>query len=273
MHFGVTLRLLRIDAGRSLRALAQRVGVSSAYLSRVEHGVDSVPTPERLADIARALGLSPTLLLELAHQVGPFVSRYLESVPAANVVFLDMARRNLTGTQLARVKAFIDAEFPRTTPEAGDSAASLRALISPDRIIRDFIGSDITDVIDIAASRLVPASSGLSASALASRIRERESEASTALGGGVAVPHAIIAGCSMAAALVTLARPLDAPTPDGAPLRLLVVLISPEGGRRYLKALAQVARLASHDVAEELCKTRDLAELRAVLAQLEALWR
>jgi mannitol/fructose-specific phosphotransferase system IIA component (Ntr-type) len=77
----------------------------------------------------------------------------------------------------------------------------------------------------------------------------------------------------MAAALVTLARPLDAPTPDGAPLRLLVVLISPEGGRHYLKALAQVARLASHDVAEELCKTRDLAELRAVLAQLEALWQ
>ena len=33
MHFGATLRLLRMESGISLRALAQRVGVSGAYLS------------------------------------------------------------------------------------------------------------------------------------------------------------------------------------------------------------------------------------------------
>ena len=55
MHFGAALRLLRVDAGVTLRALAERVGVSSAYLSRVENGHDAVPTPDRLADIAAAL--------------------------------------------------------------------------------------------------------------------------------------------------------------------------------------------------------------------------
>lgn len=47
-QFGAALRLLRVEAGLSLRALAQRIGVSSAYLSRVEHGHDAIPTPDRL---------------------------------------------------------------------------------------------------------------------------------------------------------------------------------------------------------------------------------
>lgn len=45
MHLGATLRLLRTDAGLSLRDLARRIGVSSAYLSRVENGVDAPPRP------------------------------------------------------------------------------------------------------------------------------------------------------------------------------------------------------------------------------------
>ena len=69
MHFGATLRLLRIEAGLGLRELAQRVGVSSAYLSRVENGHDAPPTPDRLATIARILGLSPSVLLELGQRV------------------------------------------------------------------------------------------------------------------------------------------------------------------------------------------------------------
>jgi PTS system nitrogen regulatory IIA component len=60
MHFGFTLRLMRTTAGFSLRELAARVGVSSAYLSRVEHGHDPIPTLDRLASIARCLRVSPT---------------------------------------------------------------------------------------------------------------------------------------------------------------------------------------------------------------------
>src|SRR5262245_42662108 len=129
MHFGATLRLLRIDAGLSLRELAQRVGVSSAYLSRVENGQDGVPTADRLAAIARALGVPTALLLELGHQVGSFVSSYLERVPAASVLFLEVARRNLSAVQVARIKAFVDAEFPAGGTDG--RAASLGALLAP----------------------------------------------------------------------------------------------------------------------------------------------
>lgn len=270
MHFGATLRMLRIDAGLSLRGLAQRVGVSSAYLSRVEHGYDAVPTPDRLVTIARALGLQPQILMELGHQVEPLLSNYLDRVPAASTLFLDMARRNLSGPQLARIRAFMDVEFPIGPQNAGPPPARLSSLLSPERIILHLSCTDIEDVIDLAASRLAPTASGLSASALAQEILQRERESSTALGSGVAVPHALLPAVSTAAVLVTLARPLKVPTPDDIPLRLLVVLLCNERGRRHLETLAQVARLASHDAAGGLCAARDPLQLIQQLSQFEA---
>ena len=112
MHFGATLRMLRLDAGIGLRELAARIGVSSAYLSRVEHGRDPAPTPDRLATIADALQMPRALLFDLAQQTGPAVSGYLERAPEAGLLMLEIARRNLGRSEIARIKAFIDAEFP-----------------------------------------------------------------------------------------------------------------------------------------------------------------
>jgi nitrogen PTS system EIIA component len=86
----------------------------------------------------------------------------------------------------------------------------------------------------------------------------------------VAVPHAVIEGARPSAVLATLARPLRSETPDDAPLRLVVVLVGNERGRRYLERLAQVARLATDDVVERLCAARDPAESLSRLAQIEA---
>ncbi|WP_437959688.1 PTS sugar transporter subunit IIA [Sorangium sp. So ce119] len=269
-EFGAALRLLRVEAGLSLRALAHRIGVSSAYLSRVEHGHDAIPTPDRLTAIAGALELPPALLLELGHQVGPLVSRYLDRVPAANALFVELARRNLSGPQLARVKAFIDAEFPVSAPFGVAPARRLSALLTPERIVLHLSCAHIEDVIDVAASRLAAPGGAPSASALAQEILRRERESPTALGNGVAVPHAIVPGACQAAVLATLAEPLAVPTPGGAPLRLLVVLVCGEGGRAHLELLAQVARLASHNAADALCAARDPVQLIDQLAQIEA---
>ena len=188
--FGATLRLLRIDSGLSLRSLAQRIGVSSAYLSRVENGLDPVPTPDRLVEIARSLRLPPTLLLDLAHRTGSFVARYLEDVPAAGALFLEIARRRLTPMQIARLKALVETEFGGQSADTG--TVSLASLLAPERIILSLSCSELDDVIDVAAPRLLPVAR-LSARELAESIRHRERAASTALGGGLAVPHALLA--------------------------------------------------------------------------------
>src|SRR6185436_16712563 len=101
MHLGATLRLLRIESGFGLRHLARRLGVSSAYLSRVENGVDPVPTSGRLEEIAKALRLPPRLLIDAAQRQSPRVQRYLEREPQAADLLLDLAERDLDAAQLA----------------------------------------------------------------------------------------------------------------------------------------------------------------------------
>lgn len=267
MHFGATLRLLRIDAGVSLRALAQQVGVSSAYLSRVENGHDQPPTPDRLIEIARALDLPPTLLIDLAQRVTPFVARYLEDVPAASCLFLEIARRRLTPAQLARVQAFIEAEFP-ARGAARPVVPTLCQLVGAERVVQKLSCADLGDAIDVAAARLAGAAPELGAARLAAEIHRREREASTAVGHGFAVPHALVPGCAPAAALVTLARPLAAVTPDDVPLRVLLVLVG--GGPAPLELLARAVRLANPATVEALVAAADPAAALARLRHAEA---
>src|SRR5262245_8101459 len=166
MHFGATLRILRMDAGISLRTLAQAIGVSSAYLSRVENGHDAVPTPDRLVAIAKALDLPPHVVLELGHRVTPFVARYLEPVPSASRLFLEIARRDLRGPDLSRVMAFIDREFPARDSERSVPSPRLSSMLVPERVVRGFSCAHLDDVIDVAAARLAPENEGLSAPSL-----------------------------------------------------------------------------------------------------------
>lgn len=74
---------------------------------------------------------------------------------------------------------------------------------------------------------------------------------------GVAVPHALAPELSPRAVLVTLARPLAVPTPDGQPLRLLFVLTFDRSGPALLGVLAQAARLAAFGTVDALVKARD----------------
>lgn len=271
MHFGAALRLLRMESGISLRALAQRIGVSGAYLSRVENGHDPSPTPDRLVAIADAIGVPAAVLLDLAQQTGSAVSGYLQRVPAASSLFLDIAQRDLGSAQIARIKAFIDAEFPgrRGRPAAG--SARLRDLLTPSRVVLKLACSQLEDLIDVAVSRL-PASPGHTPAEVAARIWAREQEAPSVLGGGLAVPHGLVPGAPLAAVLVTLARPLPVATPDGQPLTAALVVVWGESGRRNLDLLARTARLAGCNVAEELRGATTAARALSVIEKAESLW-
>lgn len=265
MSFGATLRLLRIDAGISLRDLAARIGVSSAYLSRVEHGHDPAPTPDRLVAIAHSLDIPAVTLLELAQQTGAAVVGYMERVPAASALFLEIARRDLPASQIARIKAFIDREFPERSGKR--QPVRLSEMLSSQDVVVQMSGADIDDVINVAVSRMA-LGPRLRPQAVVARILERENEGASTLGGGVAVPHAILPAAGTTMVLVTLAQPLVMDTPDGVPVELVVVVLSREGGRRHLEILANIARLASLGMAGEL---RELASAERVLARLEHL--
>jgi PTS system nitrogen regulatory IIA component len=265
MHFGSALRLLRLDTGLSLRDLAGRIGVSSAYLSRVEHGHDPAPTPDRLMAIARAFDLPPLLLVELADQSSPLVSSYMSRVPAAASLFLDIARRDLSSGEVARLRDLVEREFPRGRASQR-RVVRLSQWLTADRVVLDLVCDDLEDLVETAAARL-GLRNGRTARSVADQILARERESPSLLGSGVALPHARGSQLPRAAALVTLARPLREATPDGKPVRLAVV-VSGSTGSRSLELLAQVARLASRGLADELC---GISSPERLLRRLEAL--
>lgn len=265
-HFGATLRMLRIDAGLGLGELAARIGVSSAYLSRVEHGHDPVPTPDRVIAIAHALQLPPIVLLEIAQGAGAALASYLERVPEASSLFLELATRELGSVDIARIKAFIDRTMPARAANRR-RPARISELLAPDRVLVRAVCSDIEDLVSVASTRL--AGSRTEARSLVARLLEREDAAPSAMGAGVVAPHAIISGQPSRAVLVLLARPIKARTPDGLPIQTAVVLVEPAADRAHLERLAHIGRLAARGLANVLEHARTPDDALRQLATLD----
>jgi nitrogen PTS system EIIA component len=267
MHFGATLRLLRVEAGLSLRELASRIGVSGTYLSRVENGHDPAPTPDRLVAIADVLELPRSVLVELARQAGPAVDGYLQRVPEAGALFLEIARRGLRGPQIARVKAFMDKEFP--TSAAPDGTRRLVDLLPPSHIVLGVSCSDLEDLVSVAVTRL---GDDLDARAFAERVLAHEREQPTLLGGGFVAPHATVERGRDAAVLLTLTPPLPLDAPDRRPIRVAFLLVGGPDGRARLEIFARIARLASYEIADELCAATTPEQARSIIERVESLW-
>ena len=99
----------------------------------------------------------------------------------------------------------------------------------------------------------------------------REKLGSTAMGSGVAIPHARIAGLDRIVGLFArLEKPIDFETPDGQGVDLLFTLLAPEeAGADHLRALARVSRLLREEsMRAKLRASAEPAALHALLQNL-----
>ena len=105
-----------------------------------------------------------------------------------------------------------------------------------------------------------------------SRLLGREAILSTAIGGGVAVPHAQIPGLGrLAMAASVHPDGIAYPALDDQPVRLVFCLLGdPTTTANHLAGLARLARLArSHDLVEQLVRAPSGEDFVATLAHLE----
>jgi transcriptional regulator with XRE-family HTH domain len=79
--FGETIREMREAQELGLRVAAERLGISPAYLSRIERGKERPPKPELVKRIARLLGGDADLLFRLADSTDPDIAEYMNIVP------------------------------------------------------------------------------------------------------------------------------------------------------------------------------------------------
>lgn len=263
MPFGASLRLLRMEAGLSLKSLGQSIGVSTAYLSRVENDHDAPPTTDRLRSIADVLGLPVDCLLDLTGRARVPQSPSL----AGRALLAEVSRRQLGPAQIARVLDFMAREFPESA-----APASIADLLTPDRVLLGVRVGRVEDAIDLAALRLAPGGDGgADVAALAATLHARERACASAVGGGLLLPHAPTFAPAPTACLVLLDTPCTAlpdgeALPDDVPIRAVLVLAGIGAGAPALAVLARAARLADPELITQLVAAGSAREVLGSLA-------
>ena len=79
--FGQTIRELRTAQELGLRETAAMLGISPAYLSRIERGKERPPRPETVKELARLLAADPDVLFRLSSSTDPELVGYLHDHP------------------------------------------------------------------------------------------------------------------------------------------------------------------------------------------------
>ncbi len=107
---------------------------------------------------------------------------------------------------------------------------------------------------------------------LAEEVMRREREGSTAIGGGLVIPHARYKGVkSMKVAVATLSTPLEIPSEDGQPVDIVILLVGTvQDPRLMLWVLARLARLVKNsDFLDDLRGSQTGAELMEIFARAD----
>lgn len=140
-------------------------------------------------------------------------------------------------------------------------------LIGPGAVLAGLKAASKGQCLDLISRRAAEAT-GVAADLIAGALKRREALGSTGIGGGIAMPHAPVAGLTRPFGLVaSLAKPVAFDAVDGAPVDILCLILTPEAGQgQHLNALACVARrLQRPEVREAIRHARQPADVYTAL--------
>ncbi|MDR0924929.1 MAG: helix-turn-helix domain-containing protein, partial [Hungatella sp.] len=80
-NFGDTVRELRRAQELGLRETAAKIGISPAYLSRIERGKEHPPKAETIKALAKVLAADPDVLFRLSSSTDPELTDFLRVQP------------------------------------------------------------------------------------------------------------------------------------------------------------------------------------------------
>ncbi|MGH7829644.1 MAG: PTS sugar transporter subunit IIA [Candidatus Binatia bacterium] len=120
--------------------------------------------------------------------------------------------------------------------------------LNADMVIPDLRGTDKDSVLKEMVEWMISHQPSIDGQKALAALREREKDSSTAIGDGVAIPHAKMAGIRRVSGLFARsAEGVDFDSLDGGPTYLFFLLIAPEDSPGdHLKALARISRLLKH---------------------------
>ncbi len=122
-----------------------------------------------------------------------------------------------------------------------EAPINLGELIDATAVIVPLRAATVDEALTILADTLARVH-GLDAASVGAELHAREQLGSTAVGEGVAIPHARADVTQTIGAFAVSPDGIPWDAPDGAPVRIVVALLSPREGSTHLAALANVAR-------------------------------
>jgi len=138
---------------------------------------------------------------------------------------------------------------------------------SPDSFVPSLGLREPKDAIALLAEKAATAG-GIDPTAARRKVLDREQLVSSALGNGLALPHARVPGLAQAQIAVGLSlEGIDFDAPDGRPVRLVILMLTPEADHEvHLGLLADIGRrFTSAEVAEQAARCTNFTEFRAFL--------
>ena len=146
---------------------------------------------------------------------------------------------------------------------------SLYDLLTANRIALDPEATTKDELIAVLAELASDGSHGADERAAVDAVLRREKAVPASIGGGIAVPHARVPALTESrAALVRLKDPVDYQAPDGRPVRLAILLLTPEAAAPGTQArfLQRTAGLLQSDyIRDRLLGAESPEEVREVI--------
>ena len=140
-------------------------------------------------------------------------------------------------------------------------------LLAPELLVPELTATTKDEALAELAGRIAERHPDVEREHLLAVLRERETQASTGLGDGVAIPHARLAGLDrMIAVFARSTVGIDWDAPDGRPAHLVLLLAGPaDQPGTYLKTLAGASRLLREPARRDRLMNADANEILAIL--------
>lgn len=120
----------------------------------------------------------------------------------------------------------------------------IRELLSLESIKLDAAPQDKKQTIDEAIDLMEKSGRINDRAAYEKEVFHRETEGTTGVGGGIAIPHGRSAGVSKPGlAAMVIPKGVDYESLDGAPVDLLFLIAAPNDGNVHLEVLANLSRM------------------------------
>jgi PTS system fructose-specific IIC component len=231
--------------GKSLGSFLGAVGGGSPKRVRAAIGLSLLP------QAGLAIGL--VVLIQGDRFIPSAVAQVITTVVLATVVL-----NELVGPPCVR-------RALQKSNEVNKDRRRLIEFLQEEHILCCIEAADKWDAIEQLADFLVRThrSEHISKQQLLRTIKEREKQSSTGIGEGVAIPHGIVPkGPEIQGVLGILNNGIDFDSPDGQPVRLIALIVTPEEHRdMHLQVIATLARMMSDEaIRARLFNARDAAE-------------